>query len=148
MIDRGCRGSPYRWSLRLAEFFLVTRRASPQPTHSARAQHQSTRFRSRVCLLGVSSIRLILWGVIPPNPLILGTSMGTPSFNVYGRILAQEKHITTLDSSKCASRQDTLCAIVKIKKWGHCKGQNSKSLFQRQIASQISNHSRTCRISF
>jgi hypothetical protein len=76
-------------------------------------------------------------GVIPEKPLILGPSMGIPSLNVYGRISAQDKHITTLDSSKCASRQDTQCAIVKTEGWGHCRGQTYKSLFQRQIYSQI-----------
>jgi hypothetical protein len=82
-------------------------------------------------------------GVIPKNPLILGTSMGISSLIVYGRISAQEKRITTLDSSKCASRQDTQqCAVVKTKISGYCKGQTYKSLFQRQIYSQISKHSR------
>jgi hypothetical protein len=50
----------------------------------------------------VSSIRLIPWGVFPEK--ILGTPMGIPSLNVYGRISAHEKRMTTLDSSKCASR--------------------------------------------
>jgi hypothetical protein len=78
-----------------------------------------------------------LGGVIPEKPLILGPPMGIPSLNVYGRISAQDKHITTLDSSNCASRQDTQCAIVKTEGWGHCRGQTYKSLFQRQIYSQI-----------
>jgi hypothetical protein len=56
---------------------------------------------------------LIPRGVIPQKPLILGTSIGISSLNVYRRISAQEKRIMTLDSSKCASRQDTQCAIVK-----------------------------------
>jgi hypothetical protein len=76
-------------------------------------------------------------GSKPENPLILGPSMGIPSSNVYGRKSAQDEHITSLDSSKCASRQDTQCAIVKTKGWGHCRGQTYKSLFQRQIYSQI-----------
>jgi hypothetical protein len=38
--------------------------------------------------------------------------------NVYGRISAQDKHIMTLDSSKCASRQDT-----QTEGWGHCRSQ-------------------------
>jgi hypothetical protein len=41
--------------------------------------------------------------------------MGISSLNVYIRISAQEKRMTTLDSSKCASRQDTQYAIVKTK---------------------------------
>jgi hypothetical protein len=108
--------------------------ANPQPTPSARASHiihQSTRFRPRRCLLGVPSIRLISWGSYPQNPSFLGTSMGIPSLNIYGRISAQEKHITTLDSSKCASRQHTQCEIMKTKRWGYCRGQTFKSLFQR-----------------
>jgi hypothetical protein len=48
-------------------------------------------------------------GVIPQKPLLLGTSMNISicSLNVYGRISAQDKHITKLESSKCASLQDT-----------------------------------------
>jgi hypothetical protein len=78
----------------------------------------------------------------------MGTSMGISGLNVYGGISAQEKRITTLDGLKCPSQQDTQCAIVKAKGWGHCRGQTYKSLFQRQIYSQISNHSRKCRITF
>jgi hypothetical protein len=117
----------------------------PFLTHSV---HQSTRFRPRRCRLRVSSIRLIPWGSYPQKPLILGPSMGIPSLNVYGRISTQEKHITTLDSSKCASRQGTQCPIVKIKGWGHYRGQTYKSLFQRKIYSEISNQCRQCRITF
>jgi hypothetical protein len=149
----GGLGSPYRWNIRFGKlfFFPVTSRASPQPAPRARAPniiHQSTWFRPRRSLLGVSSIRLIPRGSNPQKTLILGTSMGIPSLNVYGRISAQDKHITTLDSSKCASRQDTQCLIVKTKRWGHCRGQTYKSLFQRQIYSQIPKHSRKCRITF
>jgi hypothetical protein len=132
-------------------FFLVTFWASAQPTASARVPHiihQSMRFRLRMCLLGVSSIRLIPWGSYPQKPLILGPSMGIPSLNVYGRISAQEQRMTTLDSSKCASRQDTQCAVVKTEGWGHCRGQTYISLFQRQIYSQISKYSRKFRITF
>jgi hypothetical protein len=46
------------------------------------------------------------------KPLILGTSMGIASLNVYGRISAQKKRIITLDGSKSASRQDTQYALV------------------------------------
>jgi hypothetical protein len=53
---------------------------------------------------------------------------------------------TTLDSSKCASRQDTPRAIVKTKACWSLQGQSYKSLFQRQIYSQISKHCRKCRI--
>jgi hypothetical protein len=51
--------------------FPVTSRASEQPTPSARVPHiihQSTRFRPRMYLLGVSSIRLIPWVSNPKNP--------------------------------------------------------------------------------
>jgi hypothetical protein len=68
--------------------------------------------------------------------------MGIPSLNVHGRISAQEKHITTLDSSKCSSRQDTQRAVVTTMGWDHYRGQTDKSLFQRQIYSQISKGSR------
>jgi hypothetical protein len=79
----------------------------------------------------------------PKNPNF-GAVNGSPSLKVYRRISAQEKRIMTLDSSICASRQDTQCAIVKTKGWGHCRGQTYKSLFQ----SQISKLSRKCRITF
>jgi hypothetical protein len=130
-------GEVYGWRT----FFLVTCRVSPQPTPSARVLHiihQSTRFRPRMCLLGVSSIRLIPWGVIPPKPLILGTSKGISSLNVYGRISVQENYdITTLDSSKCASLQDTQCAIVKTKEWGHCRGKLTKVCFKGKFTAKF-----------
>jgi hypothetical protein len=66
-----------------------------------------------MCLLGSHRYVSSHGGVILRKPLILGPSMGIPSLNVYGRISAEDKHITTLDSSKCVSRQDTQCAIVK-----------------------------------
>jgi hypothetical protein len=107
-------------------------------------QHKSVSEREarRLFLAAQQSLK------IPQKPLIFGPSMGIPSLNVYGRISAQEKHITTLDSSTCASRQDTQCAIVKTKGWGHCRGQTYRSLFQRQIYSQISKYSRKCQIIF
>jgi hypothetical protein len=89
-----------------------------------------------------------LGGVIPEKPLILGPPMGIPSLNVYEPISAQDEHITTLDSSNCAYRQDTQCATVKTERWGHWRGQTYKSMFQSQIYSQIWNHSRKCRITF
>jgi hypothetical protein len=49
---------------------------------------------------------------LPKTPHF-GDVNGDSTFNVYGRILAQEKQIITPDGSKCASRQDTQCAIVK-----------------------------------
>jgi hypothetical protein len=128
-------------------FFPVTSRASAQPTPSAGAPHiihQSTHSGQGGAFWGSHRYVSSHGGVIPQKPLILGTSMGVPSLNVYVRISAQEKHITTLDSSKCASRQDTQCAIVKIKGWGHYRGQTYKSFFQRQIYSQISKHTRKC----
>jgi hypothetical protein len=72
-------------------------------------------------------------GELSPKPLILGPSMEIPSVNVYGRISAKQKCITTLYSSKFASRRDTQCAIVKTKGWGHCRSQTYNSLFRRQI---------------
>jgi hypothetical protein len=104
-------------------FFPVTCGANAQPTPNARAQHvihQSTRFRPRMCLLGSHRYDSSHGGVIPQKPLILGPPMGIPSLNVYGRISEQDKHITTLDSSNCASRQDTHCAIIKTERSGHC----------------------------
>jgi hypothetical protein len=114
----GGRGSPYRWSLRLAEFsFLVTCWASPQPTSSARVPHiihQSTRFRSRSCHFGgLSDTSHPMAELSPKKTLIFGTSTRISSLKVYGRISAQEKHITTLDGSKCASRQDTRCSVLR-----------------------------------
>jgi hypothetical protein len=132
-------------------FFLVTSRASPKPTPSARAPHiihQSTWFRPRRCLLWVSSIRLIPWGSNTQKSPHFGAVNGDSQLKRLRRISAQEKHITTLDSSKCASRQDTQYAIVKYKGWGDCRGQTYKSLFQSQVYSQTSKHSRKCRITF
>ena len=91
--------------------------ASTQPNPSARVPHiihQSTRFRPKMCLWRVSSLYLIPWGNYPPKSLIFWTSMGISSLNVYARISAQKKRIITLDGSKCASRQDTKCAIRKL----------------------------------
>jgi hypothetical protein len=105
--------------------------------------------------LGVSSINLIIWGSYTPKALILGTSMISAdirefyqdfSLNVYARISAKPKRNITLVGSKCASRQDTQCTMVKTKEWGHFRGQIYKSLFQRQIYTQISKHSRKCPI--
>jgi hypothetical protein len=129
----------------------VTCWANAQPTPNARTPrviHQSTRFRPRTCLLGSHQYLSSHGGVIPEKPLILGPSMRIPRLIVYGRISAQDKHITTLDSSKCASRQDTQCTTVKTEGWGNFRGQTHKSLFQRQIYSQLSKHSRRCRITF
>ena len=81
--------------------------------------------------LGVSSIHLIPWGVIPHKPLIFGTSMGISSLNVYGRISAQKKRIIMLYGSKCASWQGTHCAIIKIRGWGHFRGQIDTFLQQQ-----------------
>jgi hypothetical protein len=139
MIGRGVSAPHIGEIYGSRSFFLVTCWANAQPTPNARRPHvvhQSTRFRPRMCLLEVSSIRLILWGVIPEKRLIFGPQMGIPSLNVYGRISAQDKHITTLDSSNCASRQNTQCAIVKTEGWGHCRGQTYKSLLQPNLKSQ------------
>jgi hypothetical protein len=82
-----------------------------------------------------------LGGVIPEKPLIIGPPMGITSLNVYAPISAQDKHITTPDSSICASRQDTQCAIVKTEKWGSLQGSNlqkfvSKANLQPNLKSQ------------
>jgi hypothetical protein len=66
--------------------------------------------------------------------------MGISSLNVYGLISAQEKRITTLDSSnasKYASWQDTQDVMVKAKGWGHCRGQTYKSLFPGQFTAKF-----------
>jgi hypothetical protein len=50
---------------------------------------------------------------LSPKTPHFGTPMGISSLNVYGRISAQKKRMmTTLDSSKCTSRQDTQCVVV------------------------------------
>jgi hypothetical protein len=118
---------------------------------SARVPHiinQSTWFRPRICLSGSHRYVSSHGEVIPEKPQIMGPSIGIPSLNVYRRISAQGKRMTTLYSSKCASRQDAQCAVVKTEGWGHYRGQTCDSLFQRQIYSQISKHSRKCRITF
>jgi hypothetical protein len=43
----------------------------------------------------------------------------------------------TLDSSKCASRQDTQCAVVKTKGWGHCRGQTYKVCFKGKFTAKF-----------
>ena len=72
-------------------------------------------------------------GVIPPKPLILATPMGISSINVYGRISAKKTHIMTLDGSKCTSRQDSQCAISKLRGWGHLRGQIYKVCFKGKL---------------
>jgi hypothetical protein len=136
MISREVVGEVIDWR----SFFPVTSRASAQPTPSAGVPHiihQSTRFRPKMCILGVSSKRLKTWGSYPPKPLILGTSLGISSVIVYGRISAQEKRITTLDSSKCASRQHTQCTIVKTKRWGHAGVKLTKVCFKGKFTAKF-----------
>ena len=79
-------------------------------------------------------------GVIPKKPLIFGTPMGISSINVYGHISAKKIHIMTLDGLKCASRQDSQCAIRKIRGWGHFRGQIYKS-FTGKFTAIINMHS-------
>jgi hypothetical protein len=67
----------------------------------------------------------------PENPSF-GDVKGISSVNVYGRISAQKKHVVTLDGSKCTSRQDTQCAIVKS---GNGSFQRSNSQFSPKTAS-------------
>jgi hypothetical protein len=64
MIGRGIAAPHMGEVVDWRSFFPVTSRASAQPSPNARVPHQSTRFRPRMCLLGVSSIRLIpsFWG--------------------------------------------------------------------------------------
>jgi hypothetical protein len=50
----------------------------------------------------------------PQKSLIFGTPMEISSLNVHGHTSAQKKLIITLDGSKCASQQNTQCAIVKV----------------------------------
>jgi hypothetical protein len=52
---------------------------------------------------------------INPKKLILGSSVGISSLNVYGRISAKQKHIIMLDGSKCTFRQDTMCNLKKLR---------------------------------
>jgi hypothetical protein len=129
-------------------FFPVTCWANAQPTPNAQAHmlYTNRRGSGQGCAFW-GSHRYIssLEGVIPEKPLFFGPPMGIPSLNVYGRIAAPDKHITTLDGSNCASRQNTQCAIVKTEGWGHYRGQTYKSLFQTQIYRQIWNHSRKSR---
>jgi hypothetical protein len=76
-------------------------------------------------------------GVIPEKPFCLVLPMGIPSLNVYGRISAQDKHISTLDGSNCASRHDTQCAIVKSEGWGHCGVKLIKVCFKGKFAAKF-----------
>jgi hypothetical protein len=66
--------------------------------------------------------------VIPQKPLILETAMGISSLNNYMRISAHKKQILMLDGSKCASRQDTQCAIRQNRGRGNLK----KTSFQKE----------------
>jgi hypothetical protein len=96
------RGSPIWVKLSTGGFIPVFSRASAQPTPSAQVPHiihPSTRFQPRMCHLGSHRYLSSHEGVIPKKPLIFGTSMGISSLNVYWSILAQKKHITTLDNS-------------------------------------------------
>jgi hypothetical protein len=49
--------------------------------------------------------------------------LGIFSLNVYARIWAQKKRIIMLGGSKCASQQDTQCAIRKSRVLGYFSGQ-------------------------
>jgi hypothetical protein len=123
-------------------FFLVTSRASSQPTGSARAPHiihQSTRLRPRRCLLDVSSIRLIPWRSYPQKtPSFWGSNGDSHQLKRLRAYLGTGyKHITMLDSSKCASRQDTQCAILKNKGWGHCRGELTKVCFKVKFTAKF-----------
>ena len=120
--------------------------ASAQPTPSGPVPphviHQSTRFRPRMCLWEGLIDTSYPMGSCPPKPPHFRTSMGISSINVYGCISAKKKHFITLDGSKCASRQDSQCAIRKIRGWGHFRRQIYKiykRLFQRQIYSHYKN---------
>jgi hypothetical protein len=136
MIGRGV-AAPHMGEVVDMRSFFGNISGQRQADPNARVPHiiyQSTRFRPRMCLWEshryISSHR-----GLSPQTLILGTSMGISSLNVYGHISAQDKRITTLHSSKCASRKDTQCAVVKTMGWGHCRAQTYISLFQRQIYS-------------
>ena len=100
------------------------------------------------CFVGQahSRPRMCLWGLIDTShpvgsysqkPLIFGTSMGIYSLNVYALISAQKKRIRTLDSPKCATRQDTQCAIRK--RW---IGSFQRSNLQKFVSKPNSNHNR------
>jgi hypothetical protein len=64
------------------------------------------------------------WIATPQKTHIFGTPVGISSLHVYCCISAQKKQIITLYGLKCASQQNTQCAIRKRRGWGHFRGQN------------------------
>jgi hypothetical protein len=75
-----------------------------------------------MCLRGLIDMSHFM-GSYAQKPLILGSPTVITSLNVHGPISAQKKRIMTLDSSKCACRQDTQCPIVKNREWGSFQDQ-------------------------
>jgi hypothetical protein len=97
---------------------VFSRASRPRALESQIIRHQPTRYRPRMCLLGVPSIHFILWWVNLQKSYIFGTSMGIFSLNVHRHVSTQKKQIIMLDGSKCVSRrQDIECAISKNRRW-------------------------------
>jgi hypothetical protein len=92
----GGRGSPYRWSCRLAEFFgdySGKRTADPErssPTYYTLIDAVSAKDVPFGGLIDTSHPI----GELSPTTPHFGTSMGIAILNVYGRISAQDKRIT------------------------------------------------------
>jgi hypothetical protein len=74
--------------------------------------------------------------------------MGISSLNVYRRISAQKKHITTLDSIKCASRQDTQNAIVKSEGWVSAGVKLTKLCFKRKFTAKFQHTAENVKLLF
>ena len=87
--------------------------------------------------LEVSSIHLIPWGSYSPKNPHFEDSNGDFQHKRLPAYLGKEETFhDALDGSKCASRQDTQCAIRKIRGWCHFRGQIYKS-FKGKFATTI-----------
>jgi hypothetical protein len=93
-------GEIYGWRSFFSFSAMVTSRASAQPTPALEPHmlYINRRGTGQGCAFW-GSHRYVSshGGVISEKPLISGPSMGIPSLNVYGRISAQDKHMTTFD---------------------------------------------------
>jgi hypothetical protein len=130
-------GEVVNWRNFFSADFSASAQPIPSACHESLILYINRRGFDQGCAFRVSSIRLIPCGSYPQNSLILRTSMGISSLNVYGRTTAQEKRITTLHSSKCASRKDTQCAIVNTKGWGPCRVKLAKVFFAGKFTSKF-----------
>jgi hypothetical protein len=122
--------------------------AQPTPSFESLILHINRRGSGQGCTFGGLIDTSIPMGELSPKTLHFGDSNGDFKLKRLRAYLGTEEteDIMTIDSSKCASWQDTQCAIVKTEELSHCRGQTHKSLFQRQIYSQSSKHCRKCRI--